>query len=124
MYMVYVKYMGFTPKFLAKCTRLHKIDVSPSCTHCHLQVETQKHCLWDYIESQLVWKRLLTIFAYYLPPSAFTWGMVVWTSFVRSIFHYNAESMDHGFHTNFISVHVLSLVSFQRLGIRKEVQPL
>ena len=50
--------------------------------------------------------------------------MVVWTSLVRSISHYIAESMDHGFHTKSGSVRTLPLVSIQFLGIRKEIQPL
>ena len=44
-----------------------------------------------------------------------------------SIFHYDAEFMNHGFHTNFGSVCVLPLVSLQFLVIRKSeggVQPL
>ena len=40
-----------------------------------------------------------------------------------SIFHYDGKIMDHGFRTNFGSVHVLPLVSMQFLGIRNEVQP-
>ena len=87
-------------------------------------VETQKHYLWDCIESQLVWQRLHRIFANYIPPLVFTWDMVVWTLLVSSIFHYDAKSMDHGFHTNSRSVHVLLLVQMQFFGIRKEVQPL
>ena len=51
-------------------------------------------------------------------------GMVVWMSLVRSIFHYDPESMDHGFHIKPGSVHALPLVSMQFLGIRKEIQPL
>ena len=49
---------------------------------------------------------------------------MVWISLVLSIFHYDVESMDHGFHTNSRSVHVLLLVQMQFFGIRKEVQPL
>mgnify|MGYP006889229971 CR=1 FL=1 len=44
-------------------TWLRKMGVSSSFASCHLQAETQKHYLWDYIESQLVWQRLLRIFA-------------------------------------------------------------
>ena len=38
--------------------------------------------------------------------------------------HYDVESMDHGFHTNSRSVHVLPLVYMHFFGIRKDVQPL
>ena len=59
-------------------TWLRKVGVSSNCARCHLQAETQKHCL--------VWqRRALEIFANYFPPLAFTWVMVVWTSFVHSI---------------------------------------
>ena len=50
--------------------------------------------------------------------------MVVWTTLVYSIFHYDAKYMDHGFHTNSRSVRVLPLVSMQLLGIRKKAQQL
>ena len=57
--------------------------------------------LWDFLESQLVWKLLLRIFANYFPPLIFTWGMVVWTSLVHSLFHHYVESLDHAFLTCF-----------------------
>ena len=50
--------------------------------------------------------------------------MVVWTSLVRSVYHYDVETRDHGFSTNSGIVHVLPLVSMQFLGRRKEMQPL
>ena len=53
--------------------------------------------LWDFLESQLVWKLLLRIFANYFPPLIFTWGMVVWTSLVCVVFQYDAESLGHAF---------------------------
>ena len=75
-------------------TLLSKMCVSSSGARCHLQAETQKHCLWDCIESQLVWQHLLRIFANYFPPLVFTWGMEVWTSLGHYASHYNAESMN------------------------------
>ena len=99
------------------------MDVSSSSA-CHLQVETQKHCLWDCIESQLVWQCLLRIFANYFPPLLFTWGMVVWMSLVYYAFHYDTESMDHGFYIKAGSVRALPLLSLQFSGTRKEIQPI
>ena len=113
------KYLLVHQAFLV-CKWLHKMGMSSSCAHWHLQVETEKHCLLDCIESQLVWQRLVRIFANYFSPL----GIVVWTSLVGSIFHYDNESMDHGFHTNSGSVRVLPLMSMQCLGLRKELQPL
>ena len=49
--------------------------------------------------------------------------MVVWTSLVCEAFHYDTESMDHGFYTKSGSVHTLPLLSLQFTGTRKEVQP-
>ena len=40
-------------------------------------------------------------------PLVFTRGIVVWTSLVHSTFHYNVESMDHGFYTKYANVHAL-----------------
>ena len=37
-------------------TWLHRMGVSPDCTRRSLQTETQKHCLWECIESQLIWQ--------------------------------------------------------------------
>ena len=85
-------------------TLLSKMCVSSSGARCHLQVKSYKYCLWDCIESQLVGKRLFRIIANYFPPSVFIQGTMVWTSLVCSTFHYDAESMDHGFHTNFGSL--------------------
>ena len=104
-------------------TWLHRMGVESTCARCRLQMETQKHCLWECIESQLIWQRLLRIFANYFSPLVFTWGMVVWTSLVRDVFHYDNESMDHGFCTKFGRVHKVPLLSLQFTGIRKEVQP-
>ena len=53
--------------------------------------------------------------ANYFPPSIFIWGIVVWTSLVRSIFQSDAECMDHGFHTKSGIVCALPLVSMQLL---------
>ena len=39
---------------LPVCTTLHKMGVSSNCAPLHLQVESQKHCRWDCIGSQLV----------------------------------------------------------------------
>ena len=98
------------------------MGVSSNCIRWQSQMETQKHCLWECIESQQTWQQLLRIFANYFPPLVFTWGMVVWTSLVRDVFHYDNESMDHGFYTKYGSVHTLSLLSLQFSGVRKEVQ--
>ena len=71
-----------------------------------------------------VWQRLLRIFANYFLPLVFTWGMVVWTSLVRDVFHYDNESMNHGFYTIYGSVHTLQLLlPLVFSGVRKEVQP-
>ena len=72
-------------------TWLRKVGVSSNCARCHLQAETQKHCLWDCIESQLVWQHLLRLFVNYFPPSVFTWHMVGWMSLVHSIFNYGVN---------------------------------
>ena len=111
-------------KALPVGTWLHRMGVSSCCTRCHLQTETQKHCLWECIDSQQIWQRLLRIFANYFPPLVLTWGMVVWTSLARDVFHYGIESMDHGFYTKNGSVRTLSLMSLQFSGVRKEVQPI
>ena len=103
-------------------TRLHRMGVSSGCTRCHLQTETKKHCLWECIESQQIWQRLRRIFANYFFPLVFTWGMVVWTSLVRDTFHYDTESMNHGFYSKYGNVHTLPLLSLRFLGVRKEVQ--
>ena len=71
--------------------------------------------LWDFLESQLVWKLLLRIFANYIPPSIYTWGMVVWISLVP----YDVKSLDHTFRTCFRTVCVVPLVTVRFLG-RKE----
>ena len=81
------------------------------CSRCHLQGESKKHCLWDCLESQLIWKRLLRLFANYFPPSLFTLGIVVWPSLGHYVFHYDVESLDHAFRTCSGMVHVLPLVT-------------
>ena len=48
-------------------------------------------------------------FENYFPPLVFSWGMVVWTLLFCYIFHYDAQSTDHGF--NFELLWELSLVS-------------
>ena len=48
---------------------------------------------------------------------------MVWTSVVSYAFHYDAESMDHGFYTKSGSVRALPFLSIQFLGVRKEIQP-
>ena len=68
-------------------TLLSKMCVSSSGARCHLQVKSYKYCLWDCIESQLVWQCLCRIFANYFSLSVFTWGMVVWTLGVFLYFH-------------------------------------
>ena len=65
---------------------------------------------------------LLTTFPHRYSHGA--WWFGIWMSLLHSIFYYNAESMDHGFHTKSGSVHALPLMSMQLLGIRKEIQPL
>ena len=71
-YFMYSGYLRIEPCLLA-----HGYIRSSCCARCHLQAETQKHCLW---------KHFLRIFANYFPPSVFTRGMVVWKSCVCSIF--------------------------------------
>ena len=104
-------------------TWLHMMGLSTNCTRCHLQMETQTHCLWECIGSQPIWQHLLRIFANYFSPLVSIWGMVVWTSLVRDAFHYDTEPMDHGFYTKYGSVCTLPLLSLQFSGVRKEVQP-
>ena len=62
---------------------------------------------------KVIWQRLLRIFANYFTPLVFTWGMVVWTSLARDEFHYDTESMDHGFYTKNGSLRTLPLMSLQ-----------
>ena len=52
----------------------------------------------------------LRIFANYFPPLVFTWAMVVWTSLVQYVFHYEAETMDRGFYTNYGSVRCTTII--------------
>ena len=47
--------------------------------------------------------------------------MVVWTLFVRSMFYYDIESLDHAFNTWFGMVHVVPLVIVWFLGGMKEM---
>ena len=35
-------------------TWLHGMGVPSGCTRCHLQMETQKHCFWECIDSQQI----------------------------------------------------------------------
>ena len=49
-------------------------------------------------------------FANYFPPLVFTWAMVVWTSLVQYVFHYEAETMDRGFYTNYGSVRCTTII--------------
>ena len=84
-YCMYNGYLYIEPCLLAHCcTRWAHLS---SCARCHLQAETQKHCLWECIESQLVWQHLRRIFANYFPPLVFTWGTVIWTSLDCYAFH-------------------------------------
>ena len=91
----------------------------------HLQAETQKHGLWDCLESQLIGMKT--------PPNnicqlLFSIGIHMkhggLDMLVYSIFHCTVESMDHGFNTNSRIVRVLPLLSMHFLGRSKVVQPL
>ena len=100
-------------------TWMHKMGVSSNCGHCHLQIESRKHCPWDWLQTQLVWKHQLIIFANYFLPSLFTSDMVVWTSLVRSILPYDVEFLNHAFNNNFRTINVFPLVAMHFLGRRR-----
>ena len=100
------------------------MSVFSDCGQCYSKEESQKDCLWDQLESQLLWKCLLWIFANYFSHSIFTWGVVVWISFVYFVFYYDVQSRDHALSTCCGKIRVVRLVRMEFLGTRKEMQPL
>ena len=92
------------------------VGVSSGCAQLHFRIETPKHCLWECIESQLIWQRLLRIFANYFSPLVITWGTLVWTSLVRYAFHYDVKSMDHEFYTKSGSARALPCCHYSFQG--------
>ena len=94
------------------------------CVWCYLYEETLNRCLLVCLESQLIWKRELRIFANYFQLSLFIWGIVVWPSLVCFVFHWYVESLNHAFNTCFEIVCVVPFVTLQFIGRNKEVQPL
>ena len=51
-------------------------------------------------------------------------GMIIWTSLIRSMFHYDVESLDDAFSSWFRMVCIVPFVMVQFLGRKKEMHPL
>ena len=100
-------------------TWMHKMGVSSNCGHCHLQIESRKHCPWDWLQTQLVWKHQLIIFANYFLHwySNGAWWYVHCSSALFFTMVLSLWTM-----TTSGIVHVLPLVSMRFLGRRKEMQ--
>ena len=94
------------------------------CSSCGEGLETQQHCLWECVQAQGIWQRILRLLAREGVVGLFSWGTAAWASLATKVVTYESTTSNTALYTNEGRVHITFLLPYAGQVQEEEGNPM